>query len=204
MLQIVLSIISCGIGVYAYGNNACAIFTGKMQTSFWGRLIWLGTNTVVLLALFGGNASMLTIIPMIFNVSFMVLIQIACAYRRLFTITKIDIVCLVIVAVGMAYYVFASEIGGLVITLVADAIGGALVILGMFKRLHTGGKPENRRQYVLSGVRNVMMLFANDSAPTFLSVFGLAFQTFEALVLAICAHITKKSSLAKQGDDTSA
>ena len=69
----------------------------------------------------------------------------------------------------------------------------------MFKRGKQGGKPENRRQYVLSAVRNVMMLFANDAPPTFLSVFGLAFQTFEAVVLTICAHITKREYLNRTG-----
>lgn len=195
MIQIVLSVISSGIGIYAYGNNAYAIFTGKMNTSFWGRLIWLGTNSVILLALFGGGASALTIIPMVINIIFMVIIQIACAYRKLFAISKVDIVCLIIVAIGLICYLFANEIFGLIITLVADAIGGTLVIISMFRNVKLNGKPENRRQYVLSGVRNIMMLFANQSVPTFLSVFGLAFQTFEAVVLGVCAHITKSKIL---------
>lgn len=191
-MHILLSILATLMGVYAYGNNALEIFQGKMQTSFWGRLIWLGTNTVVLMALFGGGASILTIIPMVFNIIFMVLIQIACAYKKLFAISKVDITCLVIVVIGLSCYLFANEICGLIITLIADAIGGSLVILGMFNSKKMGGKPENRRQYVLSISRNFLMLFANSAPPTFLSVFGIAFQTFEAVILLVCSHITKK------------
>lgn len=191
-MEIVLCVVCILMGAYAYGNNAVSIFRGTMDTSFWGRLIWLGTNTVVLLSLFGGEASIYTKIPMINNVCFMLLIQIACAYRKLFKITKTDIVCLIIVAIGLSLYLFVNPIVGLIITLLADTIGGILVMKGMFSSQKSNGKPENRRQYIIGAVRNIIMLIVNGPNTTFLAVFGLAYQATEAIILTTVAHITKK------------
>lgn len=191
-MNIILCFVCILLGAYAYGNNVISIFKGEMDTSFWGRLIWLGTNTVVLLSLFGGEASIYTIIPMINNVFFMFLIQIACAYRKLFKITTSDIICLIIVAFGLSLYLFVDPIIGLIITLLADTIGGILVIKGMFISQKTGGEPENRRQYVIGGGRNIIMLLVNGSNTNFLAVFGLSYQAFEAIILTLVAHITKK------------